>query len=242
MRPGFISVQLDSKAWVGGKSSVFLIPLACLQSFRPGGGCGSRPEAAPPVLPGPGEVPQLADGGGDHLQCFNRCHQQGEAAGSAWGGQEAAGPVEGRTRFNTHILFIKACNPARLRCNCMAWLFTRDRKCWTLTGSSENLKQISLISPAITVLVWFVPPSLTRYQWNRIIHVSHSTCQPSLSDDWFPYVSSLAESGYECNRFPVFIYKNWPYINNGGALSFGAVWAESKLFSQGQHGIRAERV
>lgn len=74
-----------------------------IQSFRQRGSCGSWSEAATSVLPRSGEVPKLADRGGDHLQCFNRCHQQGEAAGAPRGCQEAAGSVEGRTQMNTHI-------------------------------------------------------------------------------------------------------------------------------------------
>lgn len=76
--------------------SVTLTPRVSLQGLGQGGGPGGSSEAAAAVLPRPGEVPQLADGGGDHLQRPNRRHQQGEAAGAA-GGQKPAGAVEGRT-------------------------------------------------------------------------------------------------------------------------------------------------
>lgn len=74
-----------------------------LQSLGSGGGSGGSSEAAAAVVPRPGEVPQLADGGRDHMQRLNRRHQQGASAGAA-GGQEPAGTVEGRTLTHCYIV------------------------------------------------------------------------------------------------------------------------------------------
>jgi len=77
----------------------------CPQCLGPRGGSGGGSEDAAAVVPRPGEVSQLADGGRDHLQRFNRRHQQRENAGAAGGRQEPAGPVEGRT--HGHLLHIE---------------------------------------------------------------------------------------------------------------------------------------
>lgn len=63
-------------------NTYFILSLQC---FGQRGGSGGSSEAAAGILPRPGEVPQLADGGRDDLQRLNRRHQQGEDAGAAGG-------------------------------------------------------------------------------------------------------------------------------------------------------------
>ena len=72
-----------------------------VQGLRQGGGSGSCPQATAAVLPWPGEVLKLADGGWDHMQCLDRRHQQGASAGAA-SSQEPASTVEGKI---AHIWF-----------------------------------------------------------------------------------------------------------------------------------------